>query len=139
MGVPVGVGVAVGIEVGVGVLPGVWVGVTVGVGEGGIAVGLGLGLIVEDGDGDAVGELHCGFLIASMYAPYPDGELNSAAGSMAVPSPHSLKVVMSCHCAPLAIMAQIAVFQAGRSRESRGLDSLALKKPGLIENEYCPC
>src|SRR5919198_1212018 len=71
----------------------------------------------------------------SRYAPNPLDVDHSFALSAAVPSPHSLKVVTSCHGAFDATMSRTFCDQRARSRVKRGLDSSAFQKPGLIEYE----
>ena len=118
-----GVGAAVGLEVGNGVGDGVVKavgdGVVKGVGNG-VEVGVGVGLGVADGTPPS----------ASRYA-CP----NSVAGSIEVPSPHSLKVVTNCHGSPEAIIAATFARQRVRSRVRRGLASSIRQKPGLMLNE----
>ncbi len=58
--------------------------------------------------------------IASRYVPYPDADRHCWLGSTAVPSPHSLKLVISCHRAPEATWRRrSASNRAGVTREAR--------------------
>src|ERR1700720_2957520 len=88
---PVGV-VVVGVGVvGAGVVGVVVVGVVVVVVVGVVVVG------VVVGGGEGAGLPPTAARTASRYVPRPEDDCHSVADSTLVPSPHSLKVVTSCH------------------------------------------
>ena len=62
--------------------------------------------------------------------------VGEVALSTAVPSPHSLKVVIRCQCVPVdATMFVTSVVYLAMSRPSRGVASPAFQKPGLMVKE----
>ena len=63
---------------------------------------------------------------------------HSGALSIAVPSPHSLKLVIRWNCWPDASIAAMSACQRPMSRASRGADSLAFQNPGLMVKVPAP-
>jgi len=72
----------------------------------------------------------------SRYVPYLDDDAHSLADSTAVPSPHSLNVVISWNCAPDEAIAATWFDQREGSRVSRGDASPFFQNPGEIVYEY---
>lgn len=73
----------------------------------------------------------------SAYWPYPDELSHSVQASTAVPSPHSLKVVMSCHGSLLLTMPITLVRHSSIDSLARmGVPSVTFQNPGEMENEY---
>ena len=67
--------------------------------------------------------------------PYPDGEDHSPADSTAVPSPHSLNVVISWNCAVDDAIAATWFAQRAGSRVNRAVSPF-FQNPGEIVYEY---
>lgn len=104
--------------------PGDGVGAAVGTSVGG-AVGVAVGVAVGAGVGAAVGT---GPPLRMLRKALP----YLVVLSTPVPSPHSLKVVISCQGSPEAFMATTFAAQRVRSRARTGLVSVRFQNPGLI-------
>ena len=69
------------------------------------------------------------------YVPYPEADRHCWLSSTAVPSPHSLKLVIQLPSSTRGDLPTRVRFESRRVTGSRGTNSLNLKKPGETDAE----